>query len=283
MKKLIQERRGFSSSGLMGLLLLLAICCAFLSQKPKAVTAVSSDIEVRAGRFRALVKGLEYLSLDIRRKSSASRIELKIARMEPRRFRPKVVYGRLLGLPPSSVRVLARKSRVPVMVNGGFFDEKDRPLGLLIIDGKVVQKPYPPSFRNSGVFSLRGDEVAITLGSEFSSRGVTQALSCTPRLIASGKFTQGVRSLNTIARRSGVAIDRQGRTLVFATDSLIEGLSFDELRGILRSAPLSCVDALCLDGGGSTQLFIEAGGFECSVTGLDPVPVGLGFSPAGTR
>jgi uncharacterized protein YigE (DUF2233 family) len=213
------------------------------------------------------------------RKSTASRIALKVARLDPRRYEPRVLYCKSMGLPPSNVEAFALKSGAAVTINGGFFDEKRRPLGILIIGGKTVRSPYKPTFDTSGVFWWNGKAAGITLGKEFSSSGIVEALSCSPRLIARGTFTEGVKGLDRIARRTGIAIDNQGRIYVFVTEPLLEGLSFRELRAVLKAAIPGCTDALCLDGGGSTQMSIRAGGFEDKVAGLDPVPVALGFVP----
>jgi exopolysaccharide biosynthesis protein len=259
---------------------LAVLSCFFWHFKSRAVTTLGEDLRIaRQGGWKKLGQGLEYGILKVTRPSSESHLKIKIVRMSSKLYQPKVVYCKDYGLAPSDVKTLAEKAKAPVIINGGFFDEEREPLGLLIVDGKIRRRPDPEVFKSSGVFFFSGSP-GIAIGREFSYEGVTQAVSCSPRLLVRGKFTTGVRNLERISRRSVVAIDGKKRILLLITDSLMEGLSFEELRRILKLDFLDLRDALCLDGGGSSQLYVRSGTSEESVMGLDAVPVGLAFSVA---
>lgn len=263
------------------LLVVLAVLLELIAGSSASAQALlAEDLKFLPGKsWKMLARGLEYRVVQVIRPPSDSPVRMKIFRIDPGYYSPRVVYCKDLHLPPSDVRSLAEKSKASIMINGGFFDEQYRPLGILVIDGKIRQRPYHGTFRNSGVFLMRGSSPEIVLGSDFSYQEVTQALSCSPRLLMGGEFTSGVRDLKEISRRAGVALDRSGRVLLFVTDSLIDGLSFDELRRVLKAPSLKVRDALCLDGGGSAQLYVRTRTFQDFVQGFEQVPVGLGFFP----
>jgi exopolysaccharide biosynthesis protein len=80
-----------------------------------------------------------------------------------------------------------------------------------------------------------------------------------------------------ITRRTVVAQDGQGRILLMATPLL--GLSLDSLAQFLLDSDLGIVDALNLDGGGSTMIYVERAGNPLTIPSLDPVPAVVAVYP----
>ena len=80
-----------------------------------------------------------------------------------------------------------------------------------------------------------------------------------------------------ISRRSAIAIDRKGRILLVASKDRFPGLTLTELQKILLGKDLDIQDALNLDGGGSSQLYVPAKNSEAKIdaSGGDKVPVFL--------
>ena len=74
-----------------------------------------------------------------------------------------------------------------------------------------------------------------------------------------------------VSRRSVVALDRSGHVLLLATPLL--GISLEDLAAWLAASDLDIVNALNLDGGGSTMFYARSGnahpvaGRGASVTG----------------
>ena len=88
---------------------------------------------------------------------------------------------------------------------------------------------------------------------------------------------------NTHSRRSGICLDEDGRMVFFITSGML-GITIPELQQLLRLPEIACHDALNLDGGGSSQLFLSSeileandGHQEVSIQGSDDVPVILGL------
>jgi uncharacterized protein YigE (DUF2233 family) len=163
-----------------------------------------------------------------------------------------------------------KRSGALIAVNGGFFDEAYRPVGLVVSDG-VRTNPLGPS--DSGVFFITGGRAGIVHRRAFQATGVDQAVQSSPRLVVGGLVK---RFRPHTARRTAVGIDRQGRVIIAVTTGpcglaeLAQLLSQPESRG-----GVGCVDALNLDGGPSTQLDADVAGSAVTVAGGTPVPTAL--------
>jgi uncharacterized protein YigE (DUF2233 family) len=91
-----------------------------------------------------------------------------------------------------------------------------------------------------------------------------------------GKFTyEGDRP----SRRTIVGQDRAGRIILITTNSLI-GMRLADLGAYLASTDLDLLNALNLDGGGSTMMVIKTGAPQL-VPSFDPVPAVLAVYPRG--
>ena len=100
-------------------------------------------------------------------------------------------------------------------------------------------------------------------------------MQCGPRLVVKGEVT---RLKKQYARRSCVGLDGVGRILLVATDGSTMDATY--LARVLAApeekSGLGCRDAMNLDGGGSTQLYVGYRGFRLDLRGAWPVPDGLG-------
>lgn len=160
----------------------------------------------------------------------------------------------------------ADKTGALAAINGGYFDNNSRPLGLRIADGKRTNAIY--SRANWGVFYLRDGRAQITHTRDYKpSPRTQQALQCGPRLVVNGKPTDLKPQW---ARRSGVGVDAQGRVVLAVCDG---ALSFDDWAALWASADgMGCRDALNLDGGPSTQLSVKSQTKPIEVRGGWPIP-----------
>lgn len=168
-----------------------------------------------------------------------------------------------------------RKNRKALaVINGGFFDESGKTLGLRVADGKKTSSLHGA---NWGVFFIRKNSAGVLqphirhtrdFREEYSSlRRITQAVQSGPRLVVAGKTTD---LKPQIARRSGVGIQRDGKIVLAVSDS---ALAFDDWARLWASrSGLNCRDALNLDGGGSTQLSLQTKKKAVEVSGAWPVP-----------
>ncbi len=151
-------------------------------------------------------------------------------------------------------------------INGGYFDENSKSIGLRVSDGKRTSEFYPKA--NWGVFTIRDGKAAITHTRDYKGSPTTQqALQCGPRLVVSGKVTD---LKPQSARRSGIGIAANGDVIIAVSDG---ALSFDDWAKLWADkSGLNCRDALNLDGGPSTQLSVVSAKNPVDVRGGWPVP-----------
>lgn len=182
---------------------------------------------------------------------TAAAPSLELYRFELKFFRLAVVIPK--GPPPSARAsdVLRGAPDAVAAVNGGFFDEHGRSLGLRIAAGKVVV-PLRPHV-DWGVLSFAAGRARIVHSSEFvATPDLEAAMQVGPRIVIDG----GVPRLKPqSARRTAVALDQEGTTvtLVVAPEPI------DATTLGTRLAALGFHSALMLDGGPSTQLAVKLG------------------------
>jgi hypothetical protein len=221
--------------------------------------------------WRQLRGGLEYAPLSIPAAGGAARGHA--FRADLRRVRVEVLDARRDQRPRATVRELQAERGALVVVNGGFFDENGKPLGLVVSGG---EQRNPLRRVDWGVFVLRDAVPRIVHTREYAAAdGVSAALQVGPRLVVGGRPTQ---LKPQVSRRSALCVHRDGRVSLLVTDAL-------DARDLARflAAPeaeggLACGDALNLDGGPSTQLSAHAGDFALEVLGAWPVPNAVAFS-----
>ena len=162
-------------------------------------------------------------------------------------------------------------------INAHFFDEIGKPLGLVIKDSKQIQKLHRGGRLLTGVFYLKDKKPYITHRSTFKADGVKTALQAGPRLISNGKRLQ-LAAANATSRRSGIAINKAGEVIIFITLVRFPGTSMRQIQDFLLIPELAIVDALNLDGGGSSQLYMKRNSItkmETLITGGDRVPTAI--------
>lgn len=196
----------------------------------------------------------------------------------------QVLRARDFGRQRMSVASLCRLSRASLCINANFFDENGESLGLVIHRGIQLEPIHKGGSTLTAILSVTRNKVDIVHRSSFSPKSSLEALQAGPRLI---KDARAVNGLNDTARsrRSGVCIDKNKRIVIFITSSNFAGLSFGELQQELLRGEVNCADAINLDGGGSSQLFLSSeiadpspGLSDLHIAGRDEVPVVLALT-----
>jgi exopolysaccharide biosynthesis protein len=172
---------------------------------------------------------------------------------------------------------MAHKHEAVAAVNGSFFDmEKHFPICYLRIDSVNLGENTPGKdtvnrkYYQYGTLCLGGDSVVILKTD--SSRHWEEALPY-PNIMTAGPLLiwhdtlQYMRDDRTFVtnrhNRTAVGIREDGNVLLFVADGQFkqaEGLSLTELQQLLRW--LGCRDALNLDGGGSTTMYLNLGDYQ---------------------
>jgi uncharacterized protein YigE (DUF2233 family) len=159
-----------------------------------------------------------------------------------------------------------------VLINGGFFDKKNRPMGLLRVGGKNLNTaPRGGGFLSNGYFAMIGGSPVIQ---EFG-RGreglvpekAELVLQSGPLLVCGSKVHKSVRrAALTRSSRSAIGLDRFGNIWMVVVRSPLGGISLREM-ALMLVRPLSrgglgLSNAMNLDGGSSTQMFLKTAGRE---------------------
>lgn len=235
------------------------------------VAAPAAGAATTAGVWSALEPGAERASID------DGTVRLELFRFDLERFDAEVVVaGRarpahariwLAGPGHTADELLhdARKGGVVAAINGGFFDENGRSLGLRLTHGDVAV-PLRGKV-DWGVFYVAGRRAHIVHSREFVARpGIDAALQVGPRVLIDGAVP---KLKPQVARRTAVAVDRDGRTLTLViADRPVDATSLGN-----RLAALGFQSALLFDGGPSTQIATAVGSAgSLDIPGGYPVP-----------
>lgn len=163
-------------------------------------------------------------------------------------------------------------------VNGGYFHENYRPVGLVIENGVEIQ-PFEKAKLLAGILAVRGRQWEIVRSSAFkNSPDVRQAVQCGPMLVESGQPTVGLDSTRS-ARRTIVATDGHGQwALIYLTSvTLADAAEILATPGSLGNWMPST--ALNLDGGSSSGLWAAASPAEISLPEFGHVRNYIGIVP----
>jgi uncharacterized protein YigE (DUF2233 family) len=174
----------------------------------------------------------------------------------------------------ASAAELATQSKALLVINGGFFTPEHRSIGLLVRDGKQLNPAHNTSWWS--IFAIRNGKPAIAMPREFTmGPDVSMAIQAGPRLVIDGAIPKLKES---VAARSAIGITRDGKVVIAITSGV--GISMKELAKRMSASRyeggLECPNAMALDGGSSSQLYVKVGAFERSLEGLARVTNGVG-------
>lgn len=215
------------------------------------------------GNWQKLSPGIEYQ--DLAGGILAPWSHVYVFRVDLKKNKLGLVNAKNLSLKYASVNQFAEHSKALLSINGGFFDHKFNPLGLRITNGKLEN----PLKRISwwGVFFIKNNKAYISSLRQFQyDNDIDFAIQSGPRLLVNRK----IPSLKPgIAERSALGITADGKIILLVTTNA--AMTTNKLAHLLRSPPLSCMDAINLDGGSSSQLYAHIGSFLLNAHGFSNV------------
>ncbi|TAL61409.1 MAG: phosphodiester glycosidase family protein [Legionella sp.] len=188
-----------------------------------------------------------------------------VFRVDLQKNKLELINARSLSLKNASADQFAEHGKALISINGGFFDHDFRPLGLRVNNKKLENPLKPISWW--GVFYVKGNTPFITSQRQFDyDNNIDFAVQSGPRLLIKGK----IPSLKVgTADRSALGITADGKVIIIVTNN--SAMSTKELAHLMKAPPLSCVDAINLDGGSSSQLFAHVNSFQLNVHGFSNV------------
>lgn len=237
-----------------------------------------------AETWRLLGADLEVLQRGAK-SSSLFSSQLTFFRTHLRDFDARIIRARDFGKQRMVVANLCRLAHASLCINASFFDENGEPLGLIVQRGIKIQPIQRAGSLLTGILAFSRTEAQVLGRQDFSLGATLDAIQAGPRLIQQGRKVSGIKD-SSRSRRSVVCFDSDKRLLIMLTSSSFGGLTFSELQSELIDPDIGCIDALNLDGGGSSQLFLDAeipnpqdGIEELNIVGRDEVPVALALVP----
>lgn len=211
---------------------------------------------------RASAPGVEHRRIVLTESETGERATLDLAVLST-----KSVTVRVIDNPAGDddLAVVMRRENCLAGVNGGYFDQENKPVGLLISDGNVVA-PFRKARLLSGVMVIVSGRVQLLRAAEYSSkREAAAALQSGPFLVDRGRPVPGLNDLRS-ARRTFIVTGEPDRAAIgFCSD-----VTLAQLGKILATpgvAPdLKVQRALNLDGGSSSAFWFagERGPFSIS-------------------
>lgn len=140
-------------------------------------------------------------------------------------------------------------------INGGYFHEDWRPVGLAIANG-VTSNGFERAKLLSGVFAVTGGRPRIVRSAAYeASKNDTDALQAGPFLIDNGQPTSGLNSERR-ARRTVLATDGKGLWAIFVFSSVTLADTARLLADPAIFPDFRPQSALNLDGGSSSALWV---------------------------
>lgn len=226
--------------------------------------------------WQALGSGIRIADLRLRRSPNPVEVDVVLVSIAPRRVRFRVVGEK--DWRERVVGEVAEERHFAVAVNASYFSDEG-PLGLVVTDG--TRRRRAVAHRASHLLidgPGRLPRIVNERGAD--TTGVNQGFQGFPAIMSDGVtygyMRAGGRGFDIwkIDRRTAACTTRDGELLLLVTDTLTNGLSFEELATLLGG--LGCIDAMGFDGGSSTALEVHVGAFHRSVGGIRPVQVVLG-------
>lgn len=230
-------------------------------------------------RWTPVAPGLDLGEVDLRRRPAADGFDLLVARIDPKAWRFRVVGAE--GWAELSVADHARAAGLALAVNASYFSDEG-PIGLVVSDG-VRRHRASKRWAAHFLVDAPGAVPRIVNRKGADTTGVDQGFQGFPAIMTDHRTYPYMRAggrgfdVHRAERRTAGCVTSRGEVLLVVTDSLADGLSFDELATVMGG--LGCEDAMAFDGGSSTAFHLEVEGHRRSVPGFARVQVVLGISP----
>ena len=219
--------------------------------------------------WRSLAPGIEYTQINAITFSRWSHVH--VFRINPQQNRLDLIMATDLGKNQASIKDFAENSHALIAVNGGFFDQQGKPLGLRIVNSRQRHPLKPISWW--GVFYIKNQHPHIVAGTNSVPNNVEFAVQAGPRLIINSKIP---RLKPGYAERTALGLDAAGNILLVVTENT--PMTTTELAERMHARPIQCTQALTLDGGSSTQLYADLHEFNLFEPGFANISDSLVFT-----
>lgn len=164
-----------------------------------------------------------------------------------------------------TAKMSAIKSNALVALNGAFFSPSYTPIGLRISNGKIWSKYKNISWWR--IFYIENNKAYINNLNTFNSMSnISFAIQSGPILVKNGRIP---KLKDSFASRTAIGIKKNGHIIMVVSENTQVTTTF--IAKFMKNK-LKCYNALNLDGGGSTQMYINTQNVSSQVIGLTKLP-----------
>lgn len=225
--------------------------------------AALANFAVATNGWRVLAPGIEYQKLSGNFLTPWS--HLHAFRINLKDNQLTLVAAKDLAQAHASIDEYAQHTKALLAINGGFFDDNYKPLGLRINEQQLKNPIKNISWW--GIFYIKNQRAHISNIKQFTvDNQIDFAIQSGPRLLINNQIPPLKPGR---AERSALGITQDGHIIMVITDNL--PLSTTELAKLMQAPPLNCEHALNLDGGGSSQLSAHLESFQLKIHGFSNV------------
>ncbi|MCX7115480.1 MAG: phosphodiester glycosidase family protein [Gammaproteobacteria bacterium] len=214
--------------------------------------------------WQLISPGIEYQD---RQNFLAPWSHVHVFRIQLTKNKLSLARARELGFKQAFVKDLAESVHAIIGINGGFFDPQFRPLGLRIHESQQLSSLKHISWWS--VFYIQDGKAYIKRAHQVlpQQNNVHFAIQSGPRLLVAGHIPASLKLGRD--ERTALGITRDGSVVVVVTENAL--LTTPELAEIMKAPPILAVDALNLDGGSSTQLYVNLPSLHLDLRGFSMV------------
>lgn len=214
--------------------------------------------------WKTIANGVEYQ--DIAKSLLTPWSHIHTFRIDLNLNKLSIIAAKNLGKELTSVDEVADKTQSILAINAGFFDDRFQPLGLRVSQFQQLKPLKNISWW--GVFSIQHNTAKISSFRNFNKSSSTEfAIQAGPRLLVGGMIPKLKAGS---AQRTAIGIQNNHTIIILVTDNA--PLSTQDLAELMNAPPLSCTDAINLDGGSSTQLYANLRDTPLTVHGFANIP-----------
>jgi len=234
--------------------------------KFKLIFVLSSiSIITQANAWNTIAPGIEYQDISNSSIINLTNTHIHAFKIDLKLNKFNLALASELNDKSAFVDNFAKKHSAVIAINGGFFDKSYRPLGLRISN----YRQYNPIKNISwwGIFYIINNKPYISQVNNFNkNQKISFAVQSGPRLVINGiipKLKPGY------AERTALGITQNNEIIILVTQNT--PITTTELAKLMKSSPLECKNAINLDGGSSSQLFVNLINFHLSVSGFSEI------------
>lgn len=222
--------------------------------------------------WSTLETGMEHRKVTFTPASGEGSGIIHFFRIDPKRWKLRLISARQFNRDAATIKFLAQEGRARLAINGGFFGDDFKPLGLRISDGTLRNPIRKISWW--GIFAIVMGKPQLFSVKDYAPVAPPEfAVQSGPRLVVSGSIPSTLKE--GIDQRSGIGVTTEGLIVLAVTENA--WLTTTEFAQWMRSSEGGgCPNALNLDGGHSSQLYYSGRLNEISIENASTVADAIG-------